>query len=54
LHFAPELRSLKAAIVDLKTKVADLTAENAMLTAKIAEVELAPEKIFFSNWGPFG
>jgi hypothetical protein len=45
---------LEAAIVVLKTKVADLTAENAMLTAKIRETELAPEKIALSNWGPCG
>jgi hypothetical protein len=45
---------LKAAMVVLKTKVADLTAENAMLTAKIEETELAPEKIALSHWGPYG
>jgi DNA-binding transcriptional regulator YdaS (Cro superfamily) len=45
---------LKAAIIDLTTKVADLTAENALLMAKIAETELAPEKTALSNWGPYG
>ena len=35
---------LEAAIVVLKTKVADLTAQNAVLTAKIRQAELAPKK----------
>jgi hypothetical protein len=45
---------LEAAIVVLKTRVADLTAENAVLTAKIRQTELAPEKLALSNWGPCG
>jgi len=49
-----ETDRLKAAIVVLKAKVADLTAENARLTAKIAETQRAPDKFALSVWGPFG